>query len=171
MSAMHETETVYQAAFLVDDLETAALYWSRRGAGPFYRFDDFEFTRMLHPPGAASPRLSILLGYSGDIMIELIDVQDDSTGVFASPAPPAPHHVALLVEDIEEYLARNGLDDRLVMHGLFPTGTPIAMLDTRAETGLLTELVTLDESVRQMITQMRDDAAGFDGERLLRSFS
>jgi hypothetical protein len=170
MAALHKPGTIYQAAFLVDDLEKAAAYWCSRGAGPFYLFEDFQFTTMLHPAGAVSPRLSILLGYSGDIMIELIRVIEDSTGLFSSLAAPASHHFAVLVDDIETYVAQDTSGAELVMHGLFPTGTPIGMLDTRPHTGALTELVTLDDSVRAMIEQMRGDAENFSGERLIRSF-
>jgi hypothetical protein len=166
----HRTETIYQVAFIVDDLEDAALAWGRRGAGPFYRFDDFRFSEMLYPRGAASPTLSILLGYSGDTMLELIRVQEDPLGLFDAVPAPAPHHLAMLVEDIDGYLEKQGCREQLAMHGLFPTGTPIAMLDTRRELGLLTELVTLDDSVREMIATMRTEAADFDGERLVRSF-
>ena len=171
MSELHREETVYQVAFVVDDLDAAAQDWGRRGAGPFYRFDEFEFSEMLHPAGAASPRLSILLGYSGDVMLELIEVLDDSTGLFSVPRRPTAHHVAMLVNDIDRYLDRRDCRAQLAMHGLFPTGTPIAMLDTRGETGLLTELVTLDDSVRAMITQMRSEAQSFTGERLQRYFT
>jgi hypothetical protein len=170
MSEMHETGAVYQMAFLVEDIEAAALDWQRRRGGPFYRFDDFEFTAMLYPAGSRSPKLSILLGYSGDTMIELIQVSEDPTGLFSALTAPAAHHVALLVEDIDSYLDAHGCRDQLAMHGLFPTGTPIAMLDTRADTGLLTELVTLDDSVRAMIKQMREESRTFTGEQLLRSF-
>ena len=167
---MHPLEAVYQIAFLVDDLEGAAQHWLQRGAGPFFRFDDFEFTEMLHPAGAASPRLSILLGYSGDVMLELIEVGEDPTGLFTAPVVPGPHHVALLVNDIGDYLERSGQRDALVMHALFPTGTPIGMLDTRPQCGLLTELVTCDEAVQGMLTAMREATASFDGADPIRSF-
>ena len=167
---MHPRETIYQIAFLVDDLEKAAQHWLRRGAGPFFRVDDFEFTEMLHPVGCASPRLSILLGYSGDVMLELIEVGEDPTGLFTIPLVPGPHHVAMLVDDIDEYLERSGQRDALAMHGLFPTGTPIAMLDTRPQAGMLTELVTLDEPAAGMLELMREATAGFDGSEPIRSF-
>lgn len=170
MASLHKANTVYQMAFLVGDLDTAAEQWLRRGAGPFYRFDDFEFSEMLHPVDAASPRLSILLGYSGDTMIELIQVSEDPTGIFSAVAAPGAHHIALLVDDVDGYLEAKGNRQQLVMHALFPTGTPIAMLDTRAETGLFTELVTLDDSVRAMIDQMHTESLDFDGEGLIRSF-
>jgi len=166
----HREEAIYQVAFLVEDLERAALAWGRRGAGPFYRFDGFRFTEILFPEGMASPTLSILLGYSGDTMLELIEVQEDPTGLFPASPGPAPHHLAMLVDDIDGYLEKHSCRDQLALHGRFPTGTPIAMLDTRAELGLLTELVTLDASVQQMIAHMRAEAAAFNGEQLLRSF-
>ncbi|MFT7285976.1 MAG: methylmalonyl-CoA/ethylmalonyl-CoA epimerase [Halieaceae bacterium] len=171
MQALHKLECVYQTAFLVDDVEEAARYWSGRGAGPFFAFNDFEFTEMLHPQQVSSPKLSILLGYSGDVMIELMQVIEDPTGLFSPPSLPVPHHVALLVDDIGDYLERRSAGDSLVMHALFPTGTPVAMLDTRAETGLLTELVTCDESVLGMIAHMRAEAESFTGEDLIRSFA
>lgn len=170
MAVLHREETVYQMAFVVEDLETGAVDWARRGAGPFYRFDDFQFSEMLYPEGASSPRLSILLGYSGDTMIELIEVQEDSTGLFHVPRTPAPHHVAMLVHDIESYLEKRECRHKLALHGVFPTGTPVAMLDTRETMGLLTELVTLDDSALGLISLMREESASFNGERLLRSF-
>jgi hypothetical protein len=45
------------------------------------------------------------------------------------------------------------------------------MVDTRRETGLFTELVTADESVRGMISAMREATAAFDGSDPIRSFS
>ncbi|MHA7815592.1 MAG: VOC family protein, partial [Pseudohaliea sp.] len=156
--------------FLVGTWERAAAPWGHRAPGPFYRFDDFQFAEMVKPAGSASPRLSILLGYSGDTMIELISVDEDPTGIFDVPQTPCPHHVAVLVDDIADYLQRRGGAAPVLLQGRFPTGTPIAMLDTRRELGLLTELVTVDESVRGMIEQMRAEAAEFNGDGLLRGF-
>ena len=167
---MHTRETVYQIAFLVENAQAAAQHWLQRGAGPFYSFDSFEFTEMLHPAGSASPRLSIMLGYHGDVMLELMQVLEDPTGVFSAQQVPGPHHLALLVDDIDDYLARRGGRDTLAMHALFPTGTPIAMLDTRADTGLFTELVTCDEAVQGMLAVMQEATASFDGTEPIRSF-
>jgi hypothetical protein len=167
---MHTLETVYQLAFLVDDLDAAAQHWLRRGAGPFFRIDDFAFTEPVFPQQAALPCLSILLGYSGEVMLELIRVEDDPTGLYTAPVLPRPHHVAVLVEDIDRYLDGKGMRDTLALQAHFPTGTPVAMLDTRPSTGLLTELVTADDAVRGMIAAMREATAAFDGSEPIRSF-
>jgi hypothetical protein len=103
-------------------------------------------------------------------MLELIEVGEDPTGLFTAPVVPGPHHVAMLVDDIDEYLARSGQRDALAMHSLFPTGTPIAMIDTRPQTGLLTELVTADDAVAGMLAVMREAAADFNGTEPIRSF-
>jgi len=163
-------ETIYQIAFLVQDAEAAAQHWLRCGAGPFYGFDDFEFTRVLYPEKTPSPRLSIFLGYSGDVMLELIEVAQDPTGLFTTPVVPGPHHVAQLVDNIDDYVERHSLEDALCLHALFPTGTPIALLDTRSTVGVFTELVTLDKSVADMLSVMRTAADQFDGSDPLRSF-
>ncbi|RMB07921.1 VOC family protein [Eilatimonas milleporae] len=172
MTAPHHPHgSVYQIAFVVEDLETAARHWMMAGAGPFYAFPGFEFTDIRVPDSGPSPRLSILLGYSGDTLIELMRVEADPQGLFGTAGRHAPHHVALLVDDIAGYLAGDsGLKADLLFHGHFPTGTPVAYLDTRAETGLVTELVTRDDMVAAMLARMHAEACAFDGSDPIRSF-
>ena len=167
----HASGSVYQIAFVVDDLEAASRHWRAAGAGPFYAFPDFTFTDIRVPEGGASPKLSILLGYSGDTLIELMKVEDDPQGLFDGVGPNRPHHVALLVDGIAAYRSQAAaLQSPVLFHGHFPTGTPVAYLDTRPQTGLITELITRDDMVAAMLVQMYEDATRFDGTDLIRSF-
>lgn len=167
----HRNGSVYQIAFVVDDLEAAAQKWHRLGAGPFYLFEDFRFADIKEPAGGQSPHLSILLGYSGDTLIELIKVHEDKAGIFDGVGAGHPHHVAVLVRDIEEFLTTLGKNPpALLFHGHFPTGTAVAYLDTRPDNGLITELVTKDSMVVNMLEQMYRDASYFNGTDLIRTF-
>lgn len=167
----HPFGTVYQIAFVVDDLEKAAAVWQQAGAGPFYHFPQFEFSNVTVPKDGRSPRMSILLGYSGTTMIELMKIEDDPHGHFAHLSPGAVHHLAVLTPNIDQYLAApDMLKGPLLFQGAFPTGTPLAFLDTRAQTGLITELITADDMVAAMITEMYGQAKTFNGDNLIRSF-
>lgn len=167
----HPLRTVYQMAFVVDDLEAAAVNWQRAGAGPFYAFPDFEFSDVTVPDSGQTPRMSILLGYSGTTMIELMRIDHDPNNHFKHVSPGQPHHVAILAESIDSYLkAPDTLDAPIIFKGAFPTGTPVAFLDTRPQMGLITELITLDSMVTAMIDQMYREAENFTGKDLIRSF-
>lgn len=167
----HRNGSIYQLAFVVDDLETAAQKWRRLGAGPFYMFEDFRFSDIRVPTNGPSPHLSILLGYSGDTLIELIRVHEDKSGIFDGAQAGQPHHMALLVRDIEAFLATLGANPPdLMFHGHFPTGTAVAYLDTRPDHGLITELVTKDTMVTGMLEQMHQDSCHFNGTDLIRTF-
>lgn len=163
----HSTGSVYQLAFVVDDLEEAADNWVRAGAGPFYRFDEFRFIEVLEPRGAESPSLDILLGFSGDTMIELIKPRLDPQQLFTATGP---HHVARLVDDIDRYVdAQADPGPPVLFRGVFPTGTPAAYLDTRSDLGIITELIVHDDIMSSMLDQMYAEARAFDGADPVRS--
>lgn len=167
----HKSGSLYQIAYIADDLEAAANYWQSLGAGPFYEINDAVFIDIEVPNNGKSPNLSILLGYSGDTLIELIKVNDDPNGIFEGVSSGEPHHTALLVDSLDAFLQNwDGANGQLIFRGSFPTGTPIAYIDTRSQTGLMTELVTRDEAVQDMLTLMHAEAQSFNGEDLIRSF-
>lgn len=167
----HKSGSVYQIAFLENDLSAAANKWRTLGAGPFYAFDDVVFADVEAPASGQSPKLSILLGYSGDTLIELIKVNEDPDGLFTGVAPGALHHIALLVDNIDDYLKGSPPENaNMIFHARFPTGTPLAFLDTRPQIGVITELVTRDEMVSGMLVQMHQEAESFDGVDLIRTF-
>lgn len=166
-TSQHKNGSVYQLAFVVEDLNEAAQNWVRAGAGPFYGFDDFHFVEVLEPAGAESPRLDILLGFSGDTMIELIKPQHDPQQLFANTGP---HHVARLVDDIDAYVgAQPDTGPKVLFKGVFPTGTPAAYLDTRPGLGIITELIVHDEIMSSMLNTMHAEARAFTGADPIRS--
>src|SRR5205085_2999920 len=75
---------IRQIAFVVRDLEGALDYWTKTlGVGPFYVMrnmtpDDFRYRGAASPP----PRMSIALGNSGDLQVEIIEQHDDRPSAY-----------------------------------------------------------------------------------------
>lgn len=161
---------VYQIAFVVPSLDEAIPRWIHgQGAGPFYRFDHFAFEAPACAPGLVPPDISIALGQSGDVNIELIEVHPGPPSVFT--APPGLHHVARRAIDLDAALATLAAGGApLLMRASFVGGVGCAFADTRAMLGCLTELIAADPGVDAMLARMRADHACWDGRHPLRRF-
>lgn len=95
---------IFQYAWGVNDLDAACRRWiDAFGAGPF-------FTARHHKAGGyyryrGDPRecdLSYAFGYCGPVMIQLIELRDDTPSIFSDMYPRGTegfHHVAILGHD------------------------------------------------------------------------
>ncbi|MEO0997572.1 MAG: hypothetical protein AAFX58_08640 [Pseudomonadota bacterium] len=167
----HVDGGVYQFAYVVENLDTAAAYWLARSAGPFFALRDVAFPVVHVPHAAPSPVISILLGYSGDTLLELIEVEHDPQGLFATPGLPGPHHVARLTPDIDGAIAAEAaLGRRCVFHAGMELDAAVAFIDTRQDIGVLTELVSHTDTVADMLAVMYGAALEFDGTDPVRTF-
>ena len=75
---------IRQIAFVVRDMEKALRYWNDTlGVGPFYLLRDLvpDNYRYRGQP-APAPRITIALGYSGDVQVELIQQHDDKPSAY-----------------------------------------------------------------------------------------
>lgn len=80
---LHKIGSIYQICFVVPDLKAAAHDWtSSRKAGPFFLFEHFEFEYPDFKGEALAPDVSLALGYSGGLNIELIEQHDDTPSVY-----------------------------------------------------------------------------------------
>lgn len=156
---------IYQIAFTVENLADAVRDWVADGkAGPFYRFDHFPFAEPRYRGEEVAPDISIALGYSGDIFVELIEVHDARRSVFADcPAGRHLHHVARLTSDFAREAAG------AVFTAKFAPDTDMAFLDTRATLGCFTELIAFDPGIDGLLTIMRDAAREWDGRDAIRT--
>jgi catechol 2,3-dioxygenase-like lactoylglutathione lyase family enzyme len=161
---------IYQMAFVVADLDAAIAQWvGLRGAGPFYRFDDFAFDNAVCAAGLAPPAISIALGQSGPVNIELIAVLPGPATLFTMP--PGLHHVARRSADVDRTLA--GLADAgapTLLRATFGADVAVGFSDTRATLGCMTELIADDPGVDAMLAQIVADANVWDGRHPVRRF-
>lgn len=167
----HTEGALYQYAYVVDDLEAAAKYWVARSAGPFFALPDVSFPKVYIPEDAPSPTISILLGYSGRTLLELIEVKHDPSELFATPSKPGPHHVARLASDMNGAIAaEQALGNQCLFHGKMAVDASVAFIDTRRDIGMLTELVSLNATTSGMLSAMYGASLTFDGTDPVRSF-
>ena len=167
--------SVYQLAYIVPDLEAAAEKWARlTGAGPFMAFEHFEFIDPLWNGQPAEVDISIALGFSGGLNIELIQQHDERPSIYHDwriERGYGMHHVAILAEDFPAAMAqwqRNGAER--VFSAAFGDGTRLAYLDTRQGLDCYLEIVEFSDFTRAALTGMREAHEDWDGHDVLRSF-
>lgn len=135
---------IFQQAYLVNDLEEAAIKWNKIfGAGPFvfsphHKCDKFEYRGT---PQEAD--VSYAFGYVGDMMIQFIEQHDETPSIYRDMyqnGEEGYHHIGVLVTDFDKEL------DKLLSHGfelacrLYADGVDAAYVDTREFNGVFTEL-------------------------------
>src|SRR5438128_2216770 len=95
-----------QIAYVVDDLAAAIASWVEIvHAGPFFRIDNAQATDMRYRGDGAEATLSLAVGNSGGVQIELIQLMDGAPSVYRE-LPRGVHHLALLARDFEAESAR-----------------------------------------------------------------
>lgn len=167
--------SVYQVAYLVEDLQTAAEQWaSLTGAGPFMAFPHFQFNEPMYKGEPAAVDISIALGFSAGLCVELILQHDERPSIYNDwrmQKGYGLHHMAVLSEDypgdIERWAAKGA---PAVFTAGFGENTRLAYLDTRNALGCYLEVVEFTDFVRGALTGLRDAHAGWDGEDVLRAF-
>jgi len=139
-----ETRTLFQVAYLVNDIEASMQRWSDvHGAGPFAVTHHHRTDRFVYRGTDAEADVSYAFGYLGDVMIQFVVQHDDTPSIYRdmyAAGQEGFHHQAYLVHDFEaEY-------QRLIDLGyepacrLYADGVDAAYFDTRAMNGGFTEI-------------------------------
>ena len=167
--------SVYQIAYIVQDLEESANQWAKStGAGPFVVFEHFQFINPLHNGRSVDLDVSIALGFSAGLCIELIQQLDERPSIYHDwriEQGYGLHHVAVLATDYQAMVsAKNDSGIATVFSAAFGDGTRLAYLDTRENLGCYLEIVELTDFVRGALTTMRADHESWDGTDVLRPF-
>jgi hypothetical protein len=162
---------VRQVGYVVSDSNAATDFWVRvAGAGPFFTLPNYEVANCEYAGSRSSPRLSIAIGYSGSLQIELLQPLDEEVSLYRELArsPLAgPHYVTYWVEDLG--LAVNHareLGCEVVQSGGIAGAGRFTYL--KAANGPLFELLETNDMIRGWFGSMQAAAEGWDGERPLR---
>ena len=168
--------SIYQIAYLVEDIEKAAHQWARAtGAGPFVLFDPFGFIDPLYHGEPCDVNMGIALGFSGELCVELIVQHDDRPSIYSDWLREhgyGMHHVAMLADDFPATMrdhAEQGVQP--IFSGGFGEDTRLAYLDTRKSLGCFLEIVEHTEFVRGALAAMRADHENWDGSDIVRPFA
>jgi hypothetical protein len=171
-----QVERPEQIAYIVADLEAAIAHHAKRfGSGPFFvrRIDGGDCTYR-GAPGRLNVKFA--LGQWGDVQLELIQNLDAGPSVFheldvVGSSQPRFHHVCLLPESQEKAIADFAADGMPVVHEFTtPVGTRIVLIDALEQHGHFVELHERASDIERVYANIREAAANFDGERLVRPF-
>jgi methylmalonyl-CoA/ethylmalonyl-CoA epimerase len=152
---------------VVPSLDAAMQAWARTlGAGPFFSFPRVALKDHQHRGAPCTPALSIAAGFAGDVLIELVELHDDTASGWrdAGPGVLVP---ALVVDDLDATLtAEAEAGCACVARGTYPFGSRFAFVDARASTGGLLQLVEKHFVLAQLTAAMRAAASGWDRQSL-----
>lgn len=139
-----ETRTLFQHAYLVNDIEKSASNWNKLfGAGPFFHVPHHKTDQFAYRGKPLEADVSYAFGYLGDIMIQFIVQHDDTPSIYRDMFKRGEegfHHLAYLVHDFAAERKRL-LDMGFVAAcELYADQVNASYFDTRAVNGCFTEI-------------------------------
>ena len=160
---------IKQAAYVVDDLDAAIGRWVELvGAGPFFRIDRAHVTDVRYRGHAIDAEVSLALGNSGGLQIELIAPRGAGPSIYRELSSGV-HHLAILARDFDGESARL---ERLGHPSAFALTLPgicrVRYHDTVAVFGHFLELWESTETMRALLQMIEDAARDWDGRDPIR---
>ncbi len=159
--------TVRQLAYVVTDLDAALRYWTETiGAGPFFTIEHCPLEDQKYYGASTHLDISIALGNSGDLQIELIVQHNEADSVyrdFQERGGRGAHHIALMPEDYR------GTYQRYIEQGYQAAfecslgGAPVVYFDTLDSVGHYTELWDNNDVFKNMFLMVENAARNWDG--------
>ncbi|TAL00300.1 MAG: hypothetical protein EPO08_14165 [Rhodospirillaceae bacterium] len=164
---------IMQLAYVPADINAAVAYWTKvMGVGPFFRREHvkLEGTQYLGRP--VDIDFSMLLGYWGDIQIELIEQHNDAPSIYKKwrdEGRDGLHHVCLLVEDFAAAHAKCiAVGAQILQEARVPGGGEVIYVDAGAA-GPMVEVLKPTPRGLESFAFMRDAARAWDGSQPVRS--
>ena len=160
--------TVMQIAYVPDDFDTALAFWTKTmGVGPFFALDHVKLEDVTYRGAPVDVDFSMVIGYWGDIQIELIRQHNDAPSIYKAwrdEGREGVHHVCILVDDMD--LARQVCAQAgavVVQQGKVAGGGEVIYVDTGGGPGTMVEILKTGSGGREFFGMMRDAARGWDG--------
>ena len=165
--------TVFQNAWVVDDVEAAAMRWVQEmGVGPFFLSEYVDvFGDVYYRGEPSSLNMKVALAQAGPVQIELIEPISEQCAYrdSVSPGTVGFHHVCVWTHDIDadtEYFASLGYQ---VANSGTVGPTAFAYYDTRPLMGCMLEVVTKHPAIEARFEQIAQAAVDWDGKDPIRS--
>lgn len=154
-----------QIGYLVDDLEQGIGRWLQHfGVGPWtvFRNVSLEGNYRGEP---VTVTMDVGLGYQGAIQVELIEVTNAAKSPYRDEQGRVlhgMHHVAWVVTDIDQAIARLTATGLRVVFEASNPATRVAYLENEAEPGVFYEVIQ-GTGMRELIQQGIQAARTWDG--------
>jgi hypothetical protein len=169
--------TAFQSAWVVDDIEKAALEWvESAGVGPFYiaEFQPGMLVDTFYREQPAPMSMITALTQVGDMQLELIQPTGDQANIYRDTVPAghsAFHHICLwsdrIAEDLDRY-RKQGFE--IAARGRMDGGAAFAYVDTHIVLGHMTELLERTPEVEALFDMIAASASNWDGKDPIREY-
>jgi hypothetical protein len=167
--------TIRQLAYVVEDMEVALDYWiNTLGVGPFFSIEHarLENQKYYGEPGNAD--VSIALGNSGDLQIELIHQHNDAPSVyrdFLQAGRTGVHHFGLMPLIYGEAFKKYQNLGHQVAFECSVGGAPVVYFDTLDTVGHYIELWDNNSVFKDLFLMVEQAAIDWQGEDPVRSLA
>lgn len=157
-----------QLAFVPADFDAALKFWIEVvGAGPFFAINHVRLENLKYRGEASDVDFSMMLGYWGDLQIELIRQHNDGASIYKAwrdEGREGLHHVCILIDDMAA--ARAACADAgavVAQEGLVAGGGEVIYVDTGGGPGTLVEILKPAPGTRELLGMMREAHRTWDG--------
>ena len=158
---------VMQLAFVPADFDAALAHWLKIGAGPFFALDHVQLDEVCYRGQPAQIDFSMVLGYWGDLQIELIRQHNAAPSIYKSwrdAGGEGLHHVCILTDDMAAARAACAAAGATVeQEGKVPGGGEVIYVDTGGGPGTMVEILKPAPGGREFFGMMREAHRGWDG--------
>jgi len=162
--------TIMQIAYVVEDLDQALNHWLQKtNTGPFFVLKNLEILNPEYRRKSTDLDLTIALGYSGSLCVELIKQNNAVPSVYNEPPMAGFHHWGVMTEGFDRDLAmheQNG--NELLFSGAVAVGGRFAYVDTRPQLGGMIELIELTPLVAELFENLESAARVWNGDYPIR---
>lgn len=159
---------IMQIAYVPADFDAALAFWlGTMGAGPFFALDHVQLEDVKYQGAPAEIDFSLVIGYWGDIQIELIRQHNDAPSIYKAwrdAGREGVHHVCILVGDMAE--ARRvcaAAGATVAQEGKLAGGGEVIYVDTGGGPGTMVEILQGGQGTGDFFAMMRQAARGWDG--------
>jgi len=166
---------VIQSAYVVEDIyRSMGDFTARLGVGPWFVSDPFKPPEGLHRGEPTKFTITLAIGFSGQLMIELIQQHDDHPSVYMEMVNTKGygfHHWAIASDafeaDVDRYKQAGYV---IAFSDRSPRGMRVAYMDKPGELPGMIEIVEMTEAAEAAYTRCFQAARDWDGADPFRTF-
>ncbi len=169
--------TVFQNAWVVDDIEAAAMDWVETfNIGPFFlaEYGPGQLTDVTYRGEPGELHMYVAIAQAGAVQIELIQPMGDAPNAYRDTVPEGQsgfHHVCVWSDDLDadlKYYAER--DCPTANDGRIKNGPRFAYIDSQAKLNCMLELLERNKLVENVFQMIADTAANWDGKNPIRGY-
>ena len=163
-----------QTAYVVHDIEAALKHWTENmGIGPWFYRELVPIESFTYRGEPSDLKMSIALGYSGDMQYELIQQRNDAPSVykaFMETIGVGQQHVGFQVDDLEASIETGrSLGYQMEQEGTITNSGSFAYMSKGDHPGTMIEFLPMLEVRRKRWATIQSWSVNWDGSDPVRT--